>query len=485
MAPKQLRGEHQIVDRRSPWEPIAVLRMTLLSLAMLFVTTATIAQETVLGGESAVRFAVLASPRLDDRVEPQATVLFSPRLSVFGSILELQAEATLTHTFPAGVQRMLVYNNVTDQPASSSDYVTIPVSPFSATLTQMQLSLYPTAWLTVDVGHFAYAPGAALVLSPVNYFAGYDLSGLVRGDLEASPATLVQAHAFFGNAYAAVTVSPVPRVNDLPPVSSVWFPQLPVDEEITIPELSADPIRLDDLLSVPTAPLRPAYRRVSAAAELGVTIGAIDLAVFYYHGIDPLPVLQARVDFSGEPATSFDLLVTPQEAVIDSVGLSGEAALGSSTIWTDMAFDLNKSIPTSRVGALSKRTAIIVAPALTGVVGASYQIYPPNLLLVAEYRRSVAFTSDPDLLDMGLSSLGTVSARLVPGDGPWTVSLGSIIDSSDLRSLNGAIVGLVSFAPSAELSVSAQIPLIWGPPDGTFGAYSDVYSANIGMAYRF
>lgn len=459
----------------------------LLAGVLLLVTPSLIGQEIVFGGESSVRFSFVTSPRLDDRLEPQATVELSPRLSVYGSIVELQVEGALAHTLPAPYERFSLHNGITHQPDSSGDYVMIPGTPFSAALNQLQLSLYPTSWLVVDVGRFVYAPGAAIVLSPVNYFAGYDPRALVSGSFTQaqSPATLAQARAFFGNSYAAVTLAPVPRTPELPPVSSVWFPQLPVDQEITVPELSSDPIRLDDVSSIATVPLSPAYRRVSAAAEVGITLGAVDLAAHYYHGVDPIPVLQARVDFAGAPATSFDLYVTPQEAPLDSVALSGQAAVGSATLWTDAALDINKSIPTDRVGALSKRTEIVIAPVLTGVVGASYQCYPPNLLLVAEYRQTYAFTDDPDILDIGLASIGTVTARLVPGDGPWTITLGSLLDARDFAALNGAVFGSLSVAPSAELSASAHIPFFWGPSAGTFGAYSDVYGANVGLTYRF
>lgn len=445
------------------------------------------AQEIIFGGEARARASVLASPRLQEIVLPQMTVVLSPQLAVYGSVVELAVEGTIAHSLPPATAELPLYSGITEQPGTTGDYVSLPRTALSASLDRLELTLYPSEWLALHLGRFTYTPGRSLLLSPLNYFAGYELAALVQGRLGSAlaPANLVQARAFFGPAYATATIAPVPSIPSLPSVSSVWFPQLPVDDEISIPELSDEPLRLEDLFSVPTDAISGAYRRISAEAELGITLGALDATLSYFHGIDPIPVLRAKVDIPESTPSTFDLIVAPEEAIIDSIGLSAEAAIGSATVWMDTAFDLNRTLPTTRISPSSKRNVLIQVPTVTGVIGTSYQFYPPNLLLLAEFRQSVAFTDETEILDLGLSSIGVVTARLADADNRRILSLGALVDTSDVAAINGAVFSSAEFTPSAELSVIAQAPIFWGAEAGTFGTYRDVYGGSIAIIYRF
>lgn len=432
------------------------------------------AQDVVFGGRTDARMLLVGGSPVTGLVQPVVTTSFSPRLSVYGSTAELQIDGTISHQLPATIAGVpLEWAGQT---------------PLSVSLSQLQLTFYPAPWLVLDVGRFVHAPGRALVLSPVNYFAGYDLDALAGGASTGvqTPATLLQARAFFGSGYAVATVAPVPQTASLPSITAAWVDRLPLPATIDDLAVSQDPVMLDDVTLFQTAALEDPLSRVSTSIQVGATVGPFDLSAFYYHGIDPMPITRAAVVYDGsDPPATFDLWIVPEEATLDSMGVSAEAAFGSATVWTDLGLDLNKHLATNRVDLQARTTDVVETPLFSGVVGASYQIYPPNLLLLAEFRQAYPFSDDPDLLGVGLSSLGTLLARLVPADGPVTISAGGVIDLADARRLGGAMFGSVEYSPSAELTVSAQAPLFWGAHNTVFGGLSEFFGGMLGLTYRF
>jgi hypothetical protein len=353
-------------------------------------------------------------------------------------------------------------------------------------LSEIRLTVYPFDSLRLDIGRFSHGPGLAVFGSPNNYFGSLGsgvVTDLLTGDWAAAaltPAELIVVTGFLRDSFGRVTIAPAPTTPTLPALPGTWFPDVGIPVEISVPELSPNPISLDDISIEATSRLEAGYARVSASAEIGITLPFVSGAVLYYHGIDTSPVLRSRLDFSGgDPPTRYDLEIDPYEAVIDAIGVIAEGGAGPLTFWFDGAITLNKQMATTEIDSATRRTIVTTAPRLAANAGASVQL--SRIRMLAEYAFTHAF-SEADLIELSVPHLLIAGARLYSGPGALWTGLGTAVSLADL---SAGFLWTAAFTPSDEFEVAASVPLLLGGQQSFIGQYSDVYAAQIGLTYRF
>lgn len=424
------------------------------------------AQELVLGGRASFEPRATLSPRLDQRLSIESITTLAPSLSVRGDLIEFRAQAAVRHAMPG----------------------TSPSGSVELELEELELSVFPSDSIAVRIGRFDYRPGRALMLSPNNFFQTVSYEALLGAGPEfpSQANSIVQLRLLGPQLYAVATVAPVPNVPQLTEPGSIWLPDVGLPPTINDPNLSPEPVEFNESFSEETRPIAEPWRRVSAGIEFGATLGAVDLAVLYYRGVDPVAVPRARVDFPRVPLESYDLYFAPEEVQIDAFGLVAEAVLADANMWADTGLTAAQPISTDQVDSLSKRTDLVEPPALEAVFGASYQFGRPNLLLIGEYRRLqplwgadrppelIATPLDNDLL---LSATMRLGRRL-----DWSISPGALVSLDDA---SAALALSLEYQPQASLRVYLRSPLFLGTSDSDYGQYAGIFTVESGIEYRF
>jgi hypothetical protein len=426
------------------------------------------AQEIVTGGEASIRPSVTLSPRLEERILPLVRSEYRAITAVYGESVVLRASVRVRHDVPDRV---------------SPDYTATSVS-----LDELRLSFTPAPRLSVDVGKYARPTGRALLLSPNNPFTTSTFESLVQGDLSAvgGSQTMVAVTSFLGPVSLGAVLVPAPVVPRVVEPGSIWTPRLPLDQVIDDPRISPDPVELGEVFSEPTRVVEEHYRRVSGGLEAGLSLGAFDLSLLYYHGIDPVPVPRARIDFPEAAPDSYDLIFAPQEAIVDSFGLVAEAAARDATFWLDAAWVPNRTLTTTRVDPYSKRTRLETAPTITAVGGVSYAFTAVDVRLVGEYYFSHSFLPDDvaadDVVFPPLSSdlLGLLRVRAGAAS-RWAIALGGIASLDDR---SGVVSLSIAYEPTPALSAAIRAPVFLGAADTDFGQYRDVVHVVAEVIYR-
>lgn len=402
--------------------------------------------------------------------------------------------------------------------------------PPEVAIRRLSLELYPAGFLAVAVGRFPFVFGPAEFLSPTALFSRTDLVRFLDGDVgEATvDADLLQLAAFFGPAFVRVTAAPFAPEPVLVPTDSVWFPGLPIPEQIPFGTYTrtfggyhytqtASPPRLAD---------------VSLAAEVGATLGPIDTGGWVFHGEHPAPPLEVRLTMSRpeglpEPPSgtrSFYALLEPARRRVTSAGTHLTATLGGVAAYAEYSFTLgaplveldpaggSMRLATAYDAATSDiqiRNVIVAANEHRGVVGANYTAGTIDLRLLAEATtrlyRGIARPDDStdDAVDtegttesaeeapisVGTPMLGRAAVgggRLGLLDGRLAVDLLGLVDwPLDGSAASGAIYGGITFAPEPAMEVSLSMLLFVGAADSNLGRYRRIYTPRIALTARF
>ncbi|MFP4114451.1 MAG: hypothetical protein ACOC2Y_07190 [Spirochaetota bacterium] len=427
------------------------------------------AEELVIGGEVSVRLSATVSPRLEERVLPSVVSEYTSIASAFGESVELRAS--------------LNARNETAHPAQGV------TSESSVGLEELHLSATIGPRLTLDAGLFPYRMGSALLLSPNDLFSALSFSDIVSGNLSGPAAkhVLVQATVFVPAGFVTATIAPIPSVPVLVEPDSVWIPRPTQAGTIDDPRFAEEPLELNDVVADPTRPIDHPLERFSAGIVAGVTLGPVDLTAIAYHGVDPTPVARVRVDVPHVPAESYNLHIAPDEAAIDSFGITVDGVAGALGYHLDAAFVPNKTLPTTVVDAYSKRTKVVEAPFAAAVAGATYALDRVPLRVAAEYYHSHAFlpadTDAETVLTGPLACDLFLSADYALGEnGDWRPSVAGIVSFDDR---SGAVLANLSYSPSASFETRIQAPLFLGSEESDFGQFRDVAYVTLALTYRF
>ena len=432
--------------------------------ACLFLSAALApAQETVFGGQATFAAGITGSSDDLSAISPFVRVGLAPDLTVFADRAELRASGTLRRWFPG------------------------PGEPVEGSIETLWLRLFPSDWLTVDLGLQRHSPGAAILLSPVNYLMPVvpDLGAGGQLPSTAGTAALFGATAFIGSGYLSAHVVPAPAVIQLPEVAADMLGGMSLLSSIDDPEVGGLLTRTSFTLAATEATPDP-WRRVSFGIEAGTAVGPVDLTAVYYHGLDRIPALSGTVDTTIVPAGEFLLSLSPAESVINALGVSAQTAVGPAMFWLDGSYVIARSfgttdlVPTATAGLYGTRT--IVAPHVELVAGGLLQVSRPRLLIAAEYRHGFIRSDRTDIIRLDFPGTALLSLTADFADGLVSTTATGIILIPDRSAV---VIGSVNISPSSELSAYIQAPVVIASDQSLLGGLRSRLSVTTGLTYRF
>jgi len=419
------------------------------------------AQDVVFGGETSFSAGLTGSWDGSTEPSPTARVEFDPDLSVFADTAELRASGSLTGSYPD--------------------------NPLTAALDVLSLRLYPADWMTLDVGLQRHAPGAALLLSPVDYLMPVTLDLGSGGQLPQTTGTaaILGVSAFVGSGFVSAYVEPAPAPVSLPDTVVGALTDIGLLSELDDPvgpgTLSRAAIEIDR-----TTPVSPAWRRVSASVEAGVPLGPVDLTAIYYHGTDRIPVVTGTVSTTGAPVGEFTLALAPAEHLIDAFGLSAQTAAGPASFWLDGSWVIGRRfgttalVDTATPGLYELET--ITAPHVELVAGGVARFETPPLTVAAEYRHGFVGSDRTDVIRLDFPGTALVSVTADLADGLVSTTAAGIVLIPDRSAV---VIGSVTVSPSSELSASIQAPFVIATPESLLGGLRSRFSVTAALTYRF
>ena len=435
----------------------------------LFIAAAAVsAQEIVFGGTASFAAGIAGETSSPAGFSPFYRLELEPELTIFADTAELRASGAIRQAFSAGTSA--------ENGAS-----------LAASLDTLHLRLFPTDWLTVDLGLLRHIPGAAIMLSPVNYLAPVSLDLATGGELPstAGSAPLIGATAFIGQGYLSAHVVPAPAVTTLPTVDEDILGRLSllsvIDDEDVGGQLTRSALVLGE-----TQTVSEPWRRASFGLEAGTALGPVDLTVIYYHGLDRIPTVTGVVDTNGPPPGEFSLSLSAAESVIDAVGASAQTAVGPAMLWLDGSYVVGRSfgttnvVPTATAGLYE--TEALVVPHVELVAGGLIRVFRPQLLIVAEYRHGFLGSERTDIIRLDFPGTALVSVTADFADGLFSATGSGIVIIPDRSAV---IVGSVMLSPSSELSAYLQAPVVVAGEGSLLGGLRSTLLVTAGLTYRF
>jgi hypothetical protein len=421
------------------------------------------AQEIVLGGQAT--FVAGITGNWDDplAISPFARVMLGPDLAVFADTAEMRATGSLTRSFPG-----------------AGDSV-------EGSIDTIELRLYPADWLTLDLGLLRHQPGAAILLSPVNYLMPIAVDLGAGGELPATAgsAALIGVTTFIGGGYLSAHVVPAPAAVSLPEVASDILGGVSLMSVLDDPDGGGSLARADFALGT-TQGISNAWRRSSFGIEAGAAVGPVDLTVLYFHGLDRIPTVVGEVDTRSVPAGEFALSLSPAESVIDALGVSAQTAVGPAMFWLDGSYVIGRSfgtttlVPTETAGLYDTET--IVAPHVELVAGGLIQIFQPELRIAAEYRHGFIGSDRTDIIRLDFPGTALLSLTADFADGFVSATAAGVALIPDR---SGVVIGSVTLSPSSELSAYIQAPIVVAAEESLLGGLRSLLSISAGVTYRF
>lgn len=437
--------------------------MPLIAIALLFAAVPITAQ-TVFGGSASFSAGIAGDTTDPAGISPFVRLELAPELTVFTDTSEFRATGVVRSEFPG-----------------SGDW------DLGAALSTLELRLFPTDWLSVDVGLQQHAPGAALLLSPVNYLSPLSLELPTGAGLPttAGSAALIGATVFVGQGFVAGYAAPAPAVTSFPARATDLPDGLPLLAIVDDPGGSGTLTRAS--LAVGSADrISEPWRRASFSLEAGGGVGPVDVTAIYYHGLDRIPTVGGQIDTRDLPAGEFTLTLVPAESVIDAVGASVQTAVGPATFWADASLVMGRTfgttalVPTATAGLY--KTETIVVPHTEIVAGGSVQTATPALLIAAEYRNGFLGTDRTDAIRLDFPGTAMLSMTADLADGLFSVTAAG---AAFIPDRSAVFVGSIVASPSSELSAFVQMPVVAAGDGSLFAVLRTRTTVTAGLTYRF
>ncbi len=442
-----------------------------LSVCLFIATAPVVAGEIVFGGEASFAAGITGDISSPTTISPFYRVRLEPELTIFADTAELRASGAIQQSSSGG-----------------SD------EPFAASLDTLVLRLFPTGWLTVDLGLQRHLSGAAILLSPVNYLTPVSLGLTAGGELPiaavsaptaAGSAPLIGATAFIGRGYLSAHVAPAPAVTAFPTVDEDILGRLSLLSLIDDSDVGG-PLTRSAFVLGETQTISEPWRRASVGVEVGTAVGPVDLTVIYYHGLDRIPTVTGVVDTRDLPAGEFSLSLAAAESVIDAVGASAQTAVGPATLWLDGSYVVGRSFGTTNIDRSATpglyETEIIVVPHVELVAGGLIRVFRPQLLIVAEYRHGFVGSDRTDIIRLDFPGTALLSLTADFADGLFSATGSGIVLIPDRSAV---IVGSVMLSPSSEMSAYLQAPIIVASDGSLLAGLRSRLSVTAGLTYRF
>jgi len=430
-------------------------------IASLFLASALApAEETVFGGTASFTVGVTGSWLSPSALSPLAEVGLDPSLTVFGDTGELRASGSLERVFPG--------------------------ASVTGAIDTLELRLFPADWLALDIGLGRHLPGAAILLSPVNYLMPVVLDLGRGGELPstAGSAALFSATFFLQSSYIGLHVAPAPTAVSLPEIDDDILSTLPFLMELSDADASG-PLSRASLAIAETQELT-ALQRVSVGLEAGGAIGPVDLTVLYYHGLDRIPTVLGTVDTVSLPAGEFALSLAPAESVIDALGISAQTAAGPAMFWLDGSYVFRREFGTTDIVTTESagvyRTDTVRVSHLELVAGGLLRLSRPQLSLAAEYRHAFLGTDRTDIIRLDFPGTALLSLTSDFADGLVSSTVAGLVLIPDRSAI---VTGSVTVSPSSELSAFLQVPVVAAGSDSLLVGLRSRLPITAGVAYRF
>ncbi|HET6486810.1 MAG TPA: hypothetical protein VFH83_10345 [Spirochaetia bacterium] len=348
----------------------------------------------------------------------------------------------------------------------------------------LYIELSPAGFLTLRLGRFVYAPGSAGVLSPTHWFVTPDLLALVRNDTESlvRGGDLVQGILTLGDWSLTLSASPFAPAWSIPDPSSPWFPKKDFPRNLTIFFPTTQVVSLTGITVEPTPATQFSLTDVSVGAELGVSLPLLDLSLLAYHGWDTTPLYQPSFEFPNGFFGDYDIILTPVARKIDSIGAEATLSWGSLSAWADGAYTFSKTFLSRKLSSSTYASDLVTSPCLEYAAGAGYDFSAPRLSLQAGYRGLwvTQSTAETILPFLGSYLNGTCALRL--WDDRLSVATQALVSTVDW---SAAIIGLLSIAPTNELSFDVVLPFFLGASDTELGQFAANYLVSIGVTVRY
>jgi len=435
-----------------------------LALCLFFAATSVGAQEIVFGGAASFAAGITGDTTNPGGISPFSRFGLDPDLTIFADTAELRASGSVQQSFSG----------------RSADGL-------EGSLDILGLRLFPTDWLTVELGLGRHLTGAALLLSPVNYLSPISLDLAAGGELPstAGSAVFLGATAFIGQGYLSARVAPAPAVTALPTADEDLLGRLSLLASIDDP-ISGVPLTRSAFVLGETQTVSEPWRRASLGVEAGGALGPFDLTAIYYHGLDRIPTVTGVVDTRDLPAGDFSLSLAAAESVIDAVGVTAQTAVGPAMFWFDGSFVVGRSfgttnvVPSATVGLSATET--VVLPHLELVAGGLVRFFQPQLMIVAEYRHGFLGSDRTDIIRLDFPGTALISLTADFADGLVSTTGTGIVIIPDRSAV---IVGSVTLSPSSELSVFIQTPIVVASDGSLLAGVQSRLSVTAGLTYRF
>ena len=356
-----------------------------------------------------------------------------------------------------------------------------------ASMDALHLRLFPFDWLTLDLGLQRHTPGAAILLSPVNYLMPVVPDPGTGGDLPstAGSAALAGGTVFIGGGYLSAHISPAPAMMELSEIDIDALADVALLSEIDDADAGGLLTRSSFTIGA-TEGLADHWRRASVDIEVGVAIGPFDLTAIYYHGVDRIPTVTGVVDTTSTAAGEFALTVAASESIIDAFGITAQTAVGPAMLWLDGSYVLARTFGTLDVVETTSpniyQLDTLVAPHLELVAGGTIRMARPSLLVAGEYRHGFVGSQRTDIIRLDFPGTALLSLTADMADGLVAATAAGIVVIPDRSAV---LVGSVEVAPSSELSAYIQAPVVFAGNDSLLREFRSILAVTAGVVYRF
>ena len=365
-------------------------------------------------------------------------------ISVSGSIQDAQYEAI--------ARLRATYINQSQNPE-------LAVDTFFAGLTFNNLSL--------RAGLFENHPGTSWFFSDVEFFNSSNPVSLLEsgGEDIGRSDDLVQIRLLGDQWYLSATWSPARLPDQLVAVDSPWFPRASIKDSFDV--MGTIYALRDMAWSLPVLPwsLEPSY-----SVDAGITLGPVDLALFWFDGADRNYVSTANITFPLSAVDKYDIAFASTHSHIQKIGLSLSFQAETLHFYADGTWTGNKLVGTDDLYGSSSgwKTGTRPTEVINAMAGMVWTTPLPNFTLIIEgcYDWYPGWKSGDHAPFLHQALLATINGSFF--EGKLSYSLIGLVSTADW---SWCIAPCLSWRFLDEHTLSLRVPLFFGVKNAELGQY--------------
>ena len=362
-----------------------------------------------------------------------------------------------------------------------------------AEIAELKLSFFPSDNISFSAGRYIHDSSFAAFFSQTAFFKTTDYMELLKGSIDSAvvPSWLIEGSLYHGDWYVRGSLEPFRY--DLPffEPDSVWFPNLGFPQEISINFEWAprDKIELEEIRIVDTdsdGSFNRFIEDIGVALEAGGRISEWDLLILAYSGRNTVPLYTAEI-IPGESPLSDDYRVELHPLVerVASMGAAVRRAFGPLVFFGEGSWDFNRPLikETYLSTGLGFETESYIRQYVGFTLGGRWEWWDANLLVSAEYTNGYILDEEPRTVMPFFQQMALSSLVWSPLDGRIVLSAAGIVAIED-RSL--ALNFSSEYSPGdGKVSIKLSLPLFFGSPDSSFGAYREILHPTFSSSIRY